>query len=151
MLLYAELQLALTFKIRITVGDLKSLEKNTTYSNKVIVAKILYCLAVTPCSLIRALHNGGKITLYRKFAERGVGLEEFRKNTTYCNKVTVAQIPYCLAVTPCSLIRVPPYFSSNFLYRVILPPLHPPPAGRFSRFAVLWFMHMYACCMCRSV
>ena len=41
-------------------------------------------------------------------------------------------IPYCLAVTPCSLLRPPPpYFRAKLLYRVILPPLHaPPPRGR---------------------
>ena len=46
-------------------------------------------------------------------------------------------IPYCLAVTPCSLLRAPPppppIFREKLLYRVILPPLHaPPPAGRSS-------------------
>ena len=37
-------------------------------------------------------------------------------------------LPYCLAVTPCSLLRPPPhYFREKLLYRVILPPLHAPP------------------------
>ena len=60
-------------------------------------------------------------------------------------------IPYCLAVTPCSLLRLPPYFRAKLLYRVILPPLHAPPAGRSNRFVVLQFLHVYACCKCRRV
>ena len=56
-------------------------------------------------------------------------------------------IPYCLAVTPCSLLHPPPsYFRAKLLYRIILPPLHgPPPVGRSSRFAVLQF------CTCTRV
>ena len=63
-------------------------------------------------------------------------------------------IPYCFAVMPCSLLRPPsPYFSVNFLYRVVLPPSHVPlpPVGHSNRFAVLHFLHLYACCMCRRV
>ena len=41
-----------------------------------------------------------------------------------------AIIPYCLAVTPCILAVTPtPYFRAKLLYRVILPPIHAPPAG----------------------
>ena len=58
--------------------------------------------------------------------------------------VTIADVrcnvQYCLAVTPCSLLRPPPLFSGD-----ILPPLHAPPAGRSSRFAVLQF------CTCTRV
>ena len=60
-------------------------------------------------------------------------------------------VPYCLAVTPCSLLPPPPpppYFLAKLLYRVSL---HAPPACRSSRFAVLQFLHVYACCKCRRV
>ena len=60
-------------------------------------------------------------------------------------------LPYCLAVTPPP--PPPPHFRAKLLYRVILPPLHdpPPPAGRSSRYVVLQFLHVYACCKCRRV
>ena len=60
--------------------------------------------------------------------------------------------PYCLAVIPCPLLRPPPYFRAKLLYRVFYPHYTPPPpASRSSRFAVLQFLHVYACCKCRRV
>ena len=36
-------------------------------------------------------------------------------------------IPYCLTVTPCSLLRPPPYFRAKLLYRVFYLHYTPPP------------------------
>ena len=61
-------------------------------------------------------------------------------------------ILYCLAVTPCSLLRpVPPIFGRNYGYFTSITRPPAPPAGHSSRFAVLQFLHIYACCKCRSV
>ena len=52
--------------------------------------------------------------------------------------IAFLHVLYCLAVTPCSLLPPPP------------PP--PPQAAQAGlRYAVLQFLHVYACCKCRRV
>ena len=53
-------------------------------------------------------------------------------------------IPYCLAVKPCSLLSPSPSLRVNFLHRVIVPPLHPRRAAQASlRSAVHARVHVY--------
>ena len=54
--------------------------------------------------------------------------------------------PYCLAVTPPPF----PYFLADFLYRVILPPLHAPPPPQWATRAGLRYCSSYTCCACRK-
>ena len=54
-------------------------------------------------------------------------------------------VPYCLAVTPCSLLRPPPIFGRNYCKGLFYLHYTPPPAGRSSWFAVLQF------CTCTRV
>ena len=55
--------------------------------------------------------------------------------------VVCCLLPYYLTVMP-PPPPPPPYFRAKLLYRVILPPLHAPPAGRSSRFVILQFLHV---------
>ena len=63
-------------------------------------------------------------------------------------------IPYCLAVTPCSLLRPPPpplYFRANYCIGLFY--LHytpPPPPPRATR-ACLWYCSSYTCTRVASV
>ena len=43
-------------------------------------------------------------------------------------------LPYCLAVTPCSLLRPPPLFSGEITVKGYFTSITHPPAGRSSRF-----------------
>ena len=44
-----------------------------------------------------------------------------------CHASCILHVPYCLAVTPCSLLRPPPYFQAKLLYRVFHLHYTPPP------------------------
>ena len=65
-------------------------------------------------------------------------------------------VPYCLVVTPCSLLRPPPIFGRYYcigLFTSITytrPPLPPPPPRRPLE-PVCQFLPVYACCKCRRV
>ena len=62
-------------------------------------------------------------------------------------------VPYCLAVTPCSLLRPrPPIFGRNYCKGLFY--LHytpPPPRGPLEPVCRTAVLHVYACCKCRRV
>ena len=82
----------------------------------------------------------------------GLGGERWEERGTHnCTRTctfTCTILPRCYvlhAVTSCTLLRPPPpCFWANFLYRVILPPLHAPPP--IEPVCGLQFMHMLSKC-----
>ena len=61
-------------------------------------------------------------------------------------------LPYCLAVTPCSLLRPPPLFSGEITVKGYFTSItRPPPRGPLEPVCRTAVLHVYTCCKSRRV